>query len=643
MTSTKAEYKVYKLYRNYARYRRCVTWRWRTTTPARCRTARRSVTVQADGSLNILGDEMLWAVYNDADPANHTNRAGSTAPLGVEVQQTTFAFNRQGPLGNTIFIQYKLINKGANTIDSMYVSQWSDPDDGYAGDDLVGCDTTLSVGYVYNGTNFDNVYGAEVPAVGYDFFQGPIVGGTPLGMTSFNNYINGTDPNDFSKTYNLMKGLNADGTPLINPTTGLVTHYRVSGDPVLGSGWLDSNPSDRRLQCLERAVHDGARRCPGGHDRHHRWPEPQPAGQHLAHEVRGFAGPGGLQLELRPALAAAAAQRDGHAASMAACVSRGISTPSRTARPRTSGKATWCTRARRSPDHSPGSRRTTRSTPSRPCSTMISTSCRGSSFRPVRRFGTDAGLQYSVDLTTDAVRGGPLHNGTTYFFTLNAYAVGIGQVPQVLESANNVISVVPQTPAGGVDLASRQISSLTQGQRVAGPPPTTDVVTVNLVDPIQLKDASYLVGFKPTCGTCTTRAWYVVRTDGAAVDTVINNWTDFDADQQNMVVDGLQVTILSYPLGQLANVVYVDTTGGAPQGLDGAVGRGLAVLQRRVGLRRRLPRLRRFPCSAPTTMSRFASGRRARRRITTFAVRRTRSRTSWTFRSRSGTWMRASS
>jgi hypothetical protein len=95
---------------------------------------------------DVVGDMMMWSVYNDADPANHTNDAGGSAPLGVEVQQTTFAFNRQGALGNIVFLKWLVINKGTNQLDSMFVSMWSDPDLGGAADDLVGCDTTLSLG-----------------------------------------------------------------------------------------------------------------------------------------------------------------------------------------------------------------------------------------------------------------------------------------------------------------------------------------------------------------------------------------------------------------------------------------------------------------------------------------------------------------
>jgi hypothetical protein len=208
------------------------------------------------GKPAILGDAMIWSVYNDADPSTHTNTAGSTAPLGVEIQQSTFAFNRSGALGNIIFVRYKILNKGGNQLDSMYVSAWSDPDLGGFTDDLVGCDTTRSLGYVYNATANDQIYGGTPPSVGYDFFRGPIVPtATPgvfdtLGMASFNKYVNGTDPSDAGQTYHYMQGLQANGDPVHfnDDTLQAITTFQVPGDPVTSAGWLDSNPGDRRLQ-----------------------------------------------------------------------------------------------------------------------------------------------------------------------------------------------------------------------------------------------------------------------------------------------------------------------------------------------------------------------------------------------------------
>jgi hypothetical protein len=222
--------------------------------------------VNGDTVPKFFGDQTLWTVYNDADASAHSNNAGATRPLGVEIQQTSFGFNRSGALGNTIFLKFKIINKGPNVLDSAYIALWSDPDLGDASDDLVGCDTALSVGYCYNATNSDGLYGASPPCVGYDFFQGPIVPGNPtdtawvsgeprpgfknLPMTAFNKYINGTDPTSKVDTYNYMKGLDAvtgKGAPYVNPVTGDTTTFAMSGDPVAGTGWLDVAPDDRRF------------------------------------------------------------------------------------------------------------------------------------------------------------------------------------------------------------------------------------------------------------------------------------------------------------------------------------------------------------------------------------------------------------
>lgn len=212
-----------------------------------------------DSALNplLLGDVTLWSVYNDADPGEHSNgSAGRTKPLGLEIQQTTFAYNRGGALGNIIFIKFRIINKGGNRLDSTYISIWSDPDLGDASDDLVGCDTTLSLGYCYNETSNDAVYGVSVPAVGFDFFRGPIVYDSlgvaidTLGMTSFNKYINGEDPTSATEAYHLMQGLHRDGSPVHENDNPLdpITTFQFAGDPVTSTGWLDGTGNDRRLQ-----------------------------------------------------------------------------------------------------------------------------------------------------------------------------------------------------------------------------------------------------------------------------------------------------------------------------------------------------------------------------------------------------------
>ncbi|NOT32546.1 MAG: hypothetical protein HOP12_00060 [Candidatus Eisenbacteria bacterium] len=533
-----------------------------------------NVSVLPDGSLDILGDQMAWAVYNDFDPTAHTNRAGTTAPLGIEIKQTSFAFNRQGALGNVVFLKYNIINRGTNNLTNMFVSQWSDPDLGGAADDLVASDTTLDLGYVYNATNNDEQYGGQPPAVGYDFFLGPTVGGTPLGLSSFNKYINGTDPNTAEKSYNYMQGLNADGSPVINPVTGLVTKYQVSGDPVTGNGWLDTNPADRRLmlssgpftlapgdsQEVVCAIIVGQSKnrlasislmkfydtfAQSAFNADFDLPSPP-----LSPTVTATPLDGGVRLSWETnaeSYNAAPYNFEGYV------VYQGASIAGPFTRLATYDLANGITTVL-DPDFNED---------------------QGLILPQGKAFGQDAGLRYSIELDEDAVRGGPLANAQRYYYTVNAYGVGLGQFPQVLESANNVITVIPQTPPAGVDIASAGVVGFTQSQRTPGPDPSTDVVVIDVVDPLVAIDANWVLGFKPACASCDSLVWYLVRTVGAAVDTVINNATNFGGGDTNPIINGIRPSVLSFPLGELANIAYVDTAGGSPAALGGAAGRGL--------------------------------------------------------------------
>lgn len=201
-----------------------------------------------DGTPAIMGDQTLWTIFNDADPSVH--EFFDTRPLNIECKETVFAFDKSGALGNTVFVRLDFTNKGPDTIEDYYCSFWSDPDLGDAFNDVVGCDPEIGLGFCYNADNVDGVYVGEGACVGYDFFQGvKDDAGNILGMTSFNKYINGTDPRTAQEAYSYQQGLTAAGAPLIDPTTGNVTKYYCNGDPVTNSGWIDSAPADRRLMC----------------------------------------------------------------------------------------------------------------------------------------------------------------------------------------------------------------------------------------------------------------------------------------------------------------------------------------------------------------------------------------------------------
>lgn len=162
--------------------------------------------------------------------------------------------------GSSVYIQYKLYNKGGRTIDNMYLGYWSDPDLGDAGDDLVGCDTLNDIWFCYNGDNDDNHYGINPPAMGFKLLFGPVVpapGETAyfdganlsdhrnLGMTAFVNLFGSLDPDTYAETFEFLLGLTKSGEPYVYDGDTLT--YQRSGNPVTGEGDLDIADADRRM------------------------------------------------------------------------------------------------------------------------------------------------------------------------------------------------------------------------------------------------------------------------------------------------------------------------------------------------------------------------------------------------------------
>jgi len=220
-------------------------------------------------------DQTLFNCYTDSYPESHLVGAGRTAPLKSDIKQINFAFDEPGAMGNIIYSYFTLINKNTQPWLNTYFTFWSDDDLGIATDDLVGCDTLLNMGYTYNGTNHDGIYGDAPPAVGTDLIKGPIyytgnnndtvifcygktrkikVGYKQLRMSVFNWYMGGQDPRDYRETYRTIagyhprQGIGGDtGLIIINPITHQPTRFCYSGDPVTNTGWIQTNPNDQRF------------------------------------------------------------------------------------------------------------------------------------------------------------------------------------------------------------------------------------------------------------------------------------------------------------------------------------------------------------------------------------------------------------
>jgi hypothetical protein len=263
------QWRMYRIRRgdnrdNSADYR---NWPWQDGAPV-LKAADGSDSLDAGGNRipQLIGDMTTWCVFNDNNQELHTNM--NTLPLGIEVHLTAFGFNRSDALGDNIFFKWKFINKSGETIDSTYVTVWTDIDMGDSGDDLDGCDTTLGLGYTYN-DGIDGVYQSQTPATGFDFLQGPLVPGAPtdtarfpdgrifpgkklLKMTSFIKYNNDAsplgNPNTGQEVFNYMKGVDRNGAVILDHT-GQPTVFMYAGDPVAGTGWVEAPGSggDRRF------------------------------------------------------------------------------------------------------------------------------------------------------------------------------------------------------------------------------------------------------------------------------------------------------------------------------------------------------------------------------------------------------------
>jgi len=236
--------------------------------------------VDCDNADILFGDQTLWWVFNDKGNI-HTETGAE--PIGLEVHAQAFAFATNDEVNNMTFYAYKIINRSTFTLEETYFGQWVDPDLGQYQDDYVGCDVDRGLGYCYNGDENDEGatgYGANPPAIGVDFFRGPLADendgidndrdgvidepGEQIIMSKFVYYNNDFtvigNPEVASHYYNYLRGIWKDNTDIVDngvnghePTggTGPVADFMFPGDPVAGTGWTEvtagNTPADRRF------------------------------------------------------------------------------------------------------------------------------------------------------------------------------------------------------------------------------------------------------------------------------------------------------------------------------------------------------------------------------------------------------------
>ncbi len=508
--------------------------------------------VDGDTVPDMIGDMMSWCVFNDADATKHVNRAGTPQVAGLEISQTAFAFKREDALGNMTFIKYKIKNQGSQTLVNTYVSLWSDPDLGQSSDDLVGCDTTLSLGFCYNGTNSDNIYGSTPPSVGMDFFQGPLnYTGNPadtaimwggqkfpgyknLPMSSFAKYINGTDPKSGTETYNFMQGKNADGSPLPNGT-----HFMVPGDPVAGTGDLDGSPADRRMFLTTGPFTF----------------RPGDSTEVVAAIIVG-------QGSDRITSVSALKFYDKFAQT---AYNKNFQLPSPPVAPEVTvanmdGQVvlTWDTKSEISHGDFPFEGYTVYQalSPNGPFRRLANYDLNdnvavifddvfdlttGVVINEPVKFGNDGGIQRKYVSRVDLFHGGELRNITNYYYKVEAYSYKGDETPKTLTSATIVLAT-PQKPEAGVDLTRAVGDSLADSlvHHIGG---SDGSVKVYVVDPTRVTGDSYKVEFytDSTLG----KGWRLIKIlSNPTRDTVIIPfWANQTGGEDYPIVDGLLIKV----------------------------------------------------------------------------------------------------
>ena len=186
----------------------------------------------------LFGDQVLFWVFNDKGNV-HTETGG--AAIGIEVQAQAFAFQTNDAINNMTFYHYKVINKSSFRLDSTFFGVWIDSDLGSASDDYVGCDVGLGLGYCYNGDLVDDnppsgqiPYGANPPAIGCDFFEGPYADPNGIDDNAFNvppSYVNYSDTIVDNERIGMSKFVyyNNDGTPTGNPNGSVDFYHYLTG------------------------------------------------------------------------------------------------------------------------------------------------------------------------------------------------------------------------------------------------------------------------------------------------------------------------------------------------------------------------------------------------------------------------------
>lgn len=215
----------------------------------------------SDGDYPLFcGDKCAYVIFNDRGGVSSIG----AQPIGIEVHLMVYGFENTGDptLKNTIFLKYKIINRGTQTLSDSYFGKWIDFDIGSSIDDYVATDVKRSAIFGYNGDSMDEAtssssgYGEDLAAQGMVILAGPW-----LDADGTDNPLPDTEYSGVTDSYGAY-GHGFDDGYTDNERFGLSSslYYNIGSNPIFG----DPNNAIAHYNYMRSTWQNGAHVIYGG-------------------------------------------------------------------------------------------------------------------------------------------------------------------------------------------------------------------------------------------------------------------------------------------------------------------------------------------------------------------------------------------
>ena len=206
----------------------------------------------------IKGDEATFYIVSDGREVSPTyldsNFGSTVSNLEMSVMTYLFQNSTNAALSNSVFTDYRIVNRDETPLNEFYFGMHTDFDIGTSYDDFIGCDSARNLVFGYNADDFDEPssssygYANEVPACGYRFLNRSVTSSVYFYNSSSPVY---GAPNSNEQAYRVLQGKRIDGSSILNPITQQQTSFMYSGEVGVPGVWNEvnvQNPGgDRRL------------------------------------------------------------------------------------------------------------------------------------------------------------------------------------------------------------------------------------------------------------------------------------------------------------------------------------------------------------------------------------------------------------